>query len=228
MAEDPLVKLHADGFYIQRLIETEYDDVHRDQATWLARKEALIGRWRRMARDWAVAVEATLGGDSVSLVRFHNAQASPSVPVGMDIAWAGIRGFVVVRLEVLTRILEGRRSASGAQITIGSIGGPGAVNLGTVHGGMNVSLKVLQESGEGQLAALFAQLLEKLPAARDLLAAQKEEVAELAQGLAEETARRPSGGRLSVMGKAAARMLGEIVTKSADLASIWEAIKQLL
>jgi hypothetical protein len=93
---------------------------------------------------------------------------------------------------------------------------------------MNVSLKVLQESGQEHLAALFSQLLEKLPAARDLLAAQKEEAAELVQGLAEETARRPSGGRFSAMGKSAARVLEEIVTKSADLASIWEAIKQLL
>src|SRR5215469_15583136 len=134
--EDPLVRLHTHGFYVQRLIEMEYEEAAHDQATWPTRKRALINRWRRMAMDWAGAVEATLGGDMISVASFHNVQPPSALPEGADIEWASLRGWVVRKLEVLSLIIEGRRASSGPRITIGSIGGPGAVNLGTVHGGM--------------------------------------------------------------------------------------------
>jgi len=226
--EDPLARLHTHGFYVQRLLEMEYEDAARDETTWPTRKPALMGRWRRMAMDWAGAVETALGSDMVAVARFHNAQAPSALPEGYDIDWSSLRGWLMRRLEILGQAVESRRAHSGANITIGSIGGPGAVNLGTVHGGMNVSVRVLQDSGQGQLASLFAQLLEKIPTAANLQAGEIEEAAELAQGLAEETARRPSGGRLSAIGKAAATALGHIVTKSADLVRIWEAIEKVL
>ncbi|MCI0459624.1 MAG: hypothetical protein L0Z62_21960 [Gemmataceae bacterium] len=232
MAEDPLVRLHTHGYHLQRLIDMEYEDARRDPTSWPARREGLIARWRRMAGQWAGLVERTLaegGRDLTAASRFHNAPQSAAVPHGANVEWAGIRGFLVARLGVLDQIIESRRRSAAPPIIIagpvGMVGGSaGVVNLGTILGNVRGSVRNLEQSGQAELARLLSQVIERLPGAH-LSDPEKDEAADLTKALADEAAK---PGRLSAVGRATAQALGQILTRSAELAQIWQAIEPSL
>lgn len=220
MPEDPLVRLHAHGYHVQRQIAMEYRAACDDPA-WAAQCGTLLARWRGIALEWAGQVETALAGDGTNLTavsRFHNAPQPSSAPVGVDLEWAGIHDYVVVRLDVLGQIIEARRPSAAAPLSVG------VLNLGTILGDVHGSVTHLQQSGHAELAQLLRQVIEKLPTS-DLSDIDKGDAAHFTRVLAEEAAR---PGKLSSAGWTMARALGQILTRSAEFAQVWQGIDTLL
>ena len=97
------------------------------------------------------------------------------------------------------------------------------VNLGTIHGDMRTSIQVIQDRGQEQLARLLADLVAQIAASR-LSAPEKDDATQLAGTLAREVAAQPAG-KLSAAVRPVASALGSILTRSAELVQIWQAIQ---
>ena len=223
MAEDPIVRLHDNGFHLQRLIDSEYHGAHNDPAAWNAGRDELIIRWWRMTNEWAFSAETTLSAESdlTAVARFHDAPRSSTAPPGANEEWAAIHDFLGVRLRALRDIIDSRRRGA-PTINISNIGGSaGVINFGTILGDARGSVTQLQQSGQDALARLLGQVIEKLPGTR-LSDPEKDDAAHLTKALADEASK---PGKLSALGRAAGQTLGAILTRSAELAQIWEAIK---
>jgi hypothetical protein len=100
------------------------------------------------------------------------------------------------------------------------------VNLGTIHGDMHNSIQIIENRGQEQLARLIADLIARIPTAH-LSAPDRDDAVDLAEALAREVAAHPAG-RLSAGARAVVSVLGPILTRSAELAQIWQAIQPLL
>ncbi len=224
MPDDPLVRLHDDGYALQRRLEREYADARRDPAAWQIQRQELILGWRRSATEWAATVEKVLADakDTRLLARFHNAPASSSAAHGVNVEWSRIHDYLVARLRVLEAIAEAPSRI--APPTINIAGSVGVVNLGTILGDARGSVTHLQDSGQTELANVLRQLIETLPATQ-LSVDEKGEVAELTKALADEASK---PGRLSTLGRVAGQALGAILTRSAELGQIWESLKSYL
>ena len=101
-----------------------------------------------------------------------------------------------------------------------------SVNLGTVHGDMRTSIQVMENRGQEQLARLLADLVAQIAASR-LSAPEKDDAAQLVETLAREVATKPAG-KLSAAVRPVASALGSILTRSAELAQIWQALQPFL
>ena len=223
MADD-LVQQHDNGLKLLERIDAEYYRARAGTA-WTdgpEMRQNLIGQWGAQATEWIKETAARLRSDSLALGRFRGAQALPVVPHGANIEWAGIHGTMEAKLEALRQIIDSRRrSAAGI-----SIGAAGAVNFGTVFGEVRGTVVLLEQSGQRELARLLSEVVARLPAAK-LSEPEKDDAAHLTQTLAEEASKRGTG-RLSAVGRATATALGQILTRSADLAQIWQAIEPYL
>lgn len=100
------------------------------------------------------------------------------------------------------------------------------VNLGTIHGDMRAAIQVMESRGQEQLARLLADLVAQI-AASQMSAPEKDDAAQLAGTLAREVAAQPAG-KLSAAVRPVASALGSILTRSAELAQIWQALQPFL
>lgn len=224
MAEDPLIPLYKHGYEIQRQITKEYREARRDPTIWEAMRVTLIGRWRKSGGEWSAQTSRVLQGDGTdytAVSRFRNPPPAGSVAGhGVNEEYAEVYDSLSARLRVLENLIDMRRIQSGPSINIS--GDVGVLNLGLILGGARGSVTQLQQSGNAaDLARLLGQLIDKLPEA-GLSTGDTEEAAHLTKAIADE-ARRP--GRLSAIGRAGAQALGSIVTRSSELAQIWDSIK---
>ena len=195
---DGLVDQHVRGLVILERIDAEYFATRASNPSVGDYERALMG-WRGLATAWIVETEALLGSDSLAVSEFRAAVGPASAPPGHSVAWGGIRGGLEAKLEALRKIIGRHRG----EPRTGAMGAP---------------------SGRGELAALLAQVLEKLPAAR-LSESEKDDAAQLTRALTQEAAK---PGKLSAVGRATATALGHLLTRSAELARVWQAIEPLV
>lgn len=214
-----LVRFHDEGLRVLDQIGHEYRAA-RNSAEWKDGRYALIERWRVIATAWIKECAASLRNDSLAFGRFRAAEPIPVVPHGENVEWAGIHGTIEAKLEALRSIIDQRRRPAPAV----AIGTAGAINFGTVYGDVRSSVVHLEQTGHAELAALLTRLIEKLPAA-GLSDPERDDAAQLTRALADEAAKTARGSRLSAVGRATAQALGSILTRSAELAQIWQAIE---
>jgi hypothetical protein len=103
----------------------------------------------------------------------------------------------------------------------------GNLNLGHVMGSLQASVTALSEGGQADLAALLRDLVERIPGASELSSHERQMALELTSTLSEELRKEPER-RFGATIRAVASALGPIVTRTAELAAIWEAIKPYL
>ena len=213
--DDALTSRIAAGYRLLERIDSEYADARKESAVWAARGLSLIQSWRSGVDAWTQDTLPVLR-DAGERGRFEHPPISPTAVEG-NVEWNAVRKVLRARLEILDALRQ--RPISTTTVTVSGVG-----NVVAIASEVRNRLQIVNESNP-ELARQLAALVTAIQQTRELNESQRQEALELTRTVTEEVAR-PVLSRSRIQTTSSA--LGSLLSRAAELAAIWEAIRPLL